>query len=257
MRARFLCGAPELSWAEDHGDIGPLFISFNRICRLKFRPIDVTTDFAIDSGGFTQLSNGGWPDGCEEPYIAAIRRLKRFIWRGGHHLLWIAPQDWMCEEEQLANTGLTVLEHQRRTVRNFARLTQLAPDLPWAMAVQGDTPRAYLRILDMYADAGVDPLAQKIVGVGSICRIQHTDKAVEIIETLHDAGLRKLHGFGLKTEGLAKVGHLLTSADSMAWSEHARKQKIHLDGCSHKRCVSCPKFAKQWRDNLINRGLAA
>ena len=40
------------------------------------------------------------------------------------------PQDRMCEPEQLAITGLTVEEHQRRTVDNFVELRDLAPGPP-------------------------------------------------------------------------------------------------------------------------------
>ncbi|MBQ1164408.1 hypothetical protein KBZ21_41190, partial [Streptomyces sp. A73] len=39
----------------------------------------------------------------------------------------------------------------------------------------------------------------------------------EIVATLHSHGLR-LHGFGVKTQGLSDYGPSLYSADSMAWS---------------------------------------
>ena len=40
-------------------------------------------------------------------------------------LAWVAPQDWMCEPFMLQKTGLTVPDHQERTVRNFLDLRQL------------------------------------------------------------------------------------------------------------------------------------
>jgi hypothetical protein len=62
-------------------------------------------------------------------------------------MLWAAPQDWMCEPivinggtaggQRFAGTHLSVAEHQRRTVANYAQLRDLAPDLPIIPVVQG------------------------------------------------------------------------------------------------------------------------
>lgn len=60
----------------------------------------------------------------------------------------------MCEPVSVAKTGLSVGEHQRRTVDNFVRLRQFAPDLPIIPVLQGWRIGDYLRCADDYA--GID-----------------------------------------------------------------------------------------------------
>ena len=43
----------------------------------------------------------------------------------------------MCEPAIVARTGLTVLEHQERTVASYLELRALAPHLPVIPVVQG------------------------------------------------------------------------------------------------------------------------
>ena len=43
----------------------------------------------------------------------------------------------MCEPFMLAKTGLTVAEHQARTVANYLELRSLAPELPFVPVLQG------------------------------------------------------------------------------------------------------------------------
>ena len=62
----------------------------------------------------------------------------------------------MCEPPMLARTGLSVREHQRRTVTNFMPLRQLAPDLPFIPVIQGWRLNDYLRCLAIYEAAGLD-----------------------------------------------------------------------------------------------------
>ncbi|MBQ1166512.1 hypothetical protein KBZ21_51845, partial [Streptomyces sp. A73] len=66
----------------------------------------------------------------------------------------------------------------------------------------------------MYTDAGIDLAAEPIVGLGSVCRRPATSEINEIVATLPSHGLR-LHGFGVKTQGLSDYGPSLYSADSM------------------------------------------
>lgn len=63
--------------------------------------------------------------------------------------------------------------------------------------------------------------------------------------------MRSLHGFGIKVLGLRRYGHLLTSADSMAWSVAARRS-APLPGCTaHRNCANCPRYAYRWRAEVI------
>jgi hypothetical protein len=206
--------------------------------------------WALDSGAFSELSAYGRWTLTAERYVAAVRCYQLSIGR----LAWAAPQDWMCEPSMVARTGLSVPEHQRRTVTNFLRLRQLAPDLPFIPVIQGWHADDYLRCVDGYAQAGVDLTAEPLVGLGSVCRRQGTPEIATIVTSLHERGLR-LHAFGVKTAGLHRYGRCLVSADSMAWSFRGR----HVHGCRHRRRgqrvpgseANCPQFAQQWRRQLL------
>lgn len=151
-------------------------------------------------------------------------------------------------------TGLSVTEHQHRTVANYLELRQLAPHLPFIPVLQGWHLADYLTCADLYQSAGIDLVGQPRVGIGSVCRRQATAPIAAIITTLAARGLR-LHGFGVKTGGLDKYGHLLASADSMAWSYAARRSPA-LPGCTgHKNCANCITYATRWRHRIITRHL--
>ncbi|MBQ1165804.1 hypothetical protein KBZ21_48280, partial [Streptomyces sp. A73] len=72
----------------------------------------------------------------------------------------------------------------------------------WMPVLQGWTLQHYLDCLAMYTDAGIDLAAEPRVGLGSVCRRHATSEINEIVATLHSHGLR-LHGFGVKTQGLS------------------------------------------------------
>jgi hypothetical protein len=242
---RFFLGTHQPHWLR----IGvPLFVSDRRLRRYRSLP-RATAPWALDSGGFTELSQyGTWDTGpTPATYVARVRRYRDEI----GHLVWAAPQDWMCEPSILAMTGLTVAEHQTRTVDNYLLLRELAPDLPIVPVVQGWTPGDYLRCADLYTACGVDLSASPIVGVGSVCRRQSTVQVGDILTSLHQAGITRLHGFGFKTLGLARWGHLLTSADSLSWSAQARREPP-LPGCtSHRNCANCLRYALRWRTRVL------
>lgn len=107
----------------------------------------------------------------------------------------------------------------------------------------------YERCVDLYAEAGVDLGAAERVGVGSVCRRQGTWDIGRVMHALHGLGLR-LHGFGIKKQGLELCADYLTSADSMAWSFDARRT-YPLPGCTHKSCQNCLRYALRWRADLL------
>jgi hypothetical protein len=251
---RFLLGTHQPGWlARPHLDGPasapvPLFISDRRLRRYRRLP-RAAAPWALDSGGFTELSRyGTWDNGpTPAQYAARIRRYSDEIGR----LLWAAPQDWMCEPAILATTGLTVAAHQRRTVDNFLRLRDLAPDLPIIPVVQGWTVDDYLRCVDLYQRAGVDLTTAPLVGVGSVCRRQDTAQAGHILTAMHTAGITRLHGFGVKVLGLRRHRALLISADSMAWSVAARREPPLPDCHGHLNCANCPRYAYRWYQHAI------
>jgi hypothetical protein len=229
----------------------PLFISRVRLDKRKTLP-EARGPWALDSGGFTQLDKPPhrWVLTPGE-YVDIVRRYADEI--GG--LEWAAPQDWMCEPWIVAKTGLSVREHQERTVSNYLELRGRGPFIP---VLQGWTLDDYLACIDLYAQAGVALVAEPIVGLGTVCRRHATPEIARIVGALAARGLR-LHGFGMKSRGLARVGHLLESADSMAWSTRGRMAWMHdrqqLCGTAHNgSCANCLPWALKWRDR-VNDGL--
>ncbi len=238
----FYLGTHEVSWLTN--DVGPLFISHRRLALRKRLP-RAATRWALDSGGFSELElHGRWVTTPTE-YIDATRHYAADIGM----LDWAAPMDWMCEPKMLARTGLTVEDHQRRTIANFLELRERAPELPYIPVIQGWTRADYERCVTLYEAAGVNLSRETRVGVGSVCRRQGTPEVAEIVWALAEAGL-SLHGFGVKARGIANVAGALTSADSMAWSYRARRDKP-LPGCQHQRCSNCIRYADRWRDRLL------
>src|SRR5438874_2025360 len=120
----------------------PLFVSDRRLRSYRRLP-RATVVWALDSGGFTELFGyGSWEHGpTPAQYVARVKRYRDEIGM----LAWAAPQDWMCEPWIVAKTGLSIVEHQRRTVANFVQLRDLAaaaglPDGLIRPVVQGWQP---------------------------------------------------------------------------------------------------------------------
>lgn len=222
----------------------PLFLSRRRLYQRRTLP-RARGPWALDSGGFSELSMYGEWRTTPEQYAGEVRRFRDEM--GG--MEWAAIQDWMCEPWITAKTVLSVLEHQRRTIANYLRLMDLAPDLPWAPVLQGWELDDYRRHFEMYDAAGVDLRALPVVGVGSICRRQHTQEAAAILWTLSLYGLR-IHAFGLSLGGLQRSARHLASADSMAWSSTARRRPP-LPGCTHQSCANCLRYALEWRRRAL------
>lgn len=219
----------------------PLFVSHNTMnTRKTFGR--ALAPWALDSGGFTELSqHGRWRTGPDE-WIDHVRRYQDEIGR----VEWAAPQDWMCEPFMITKTGLSVREHQDRTVQNYLDLRDHGPFIP---VLQGWTLADYHACVDLYEQAAIDLTAEPVVGVGSVCRRQSTTEIGLIMRSLHARGLR-LHGFGVKKEGVALYGRFLASSDSMAWSYSARRD-WPLPGCAHKSCANCSRYALRWRRELV------
>jgi hypothetical protein len=225
----------------------PLFVSHRQLARRR-RLWPAACRWALDSGGFTELSmHGKWVTPAAD-YAAAVADYAERIGR----LDFAAPQDWMCEPFMIERTGLSVREHQDRTVASYLELRHLAPALPFIPVLQGWQLADYIACADLYARQGIDLAALPLTGLGSVCRRQSTGEIAAIVATLARRGIR-LHGFGVKTGGLHLYGHLLASADSMAWSYTARRRPA-LPGCTgHKNCANCLTYATRWRSRTLAR----
>jgi hypothetical protein len=139
-------------------------------------------------------------------------------------------------------------------VANGIELRRIWPEItslpnPFIYVVQGDSLKQYGDCLNMYEDAGVDLTQEKVVGLGSVCRRQASREIADIVDMLWPL---KLHGFGVKQQGLEQYKDKLVSSDSMAWSYDARK-KWPLPGHQyrHINCANCITYAIRWREQLI------
>jgi hypothetical protein len=224
----------------------PLFVSNRRLHKRKKFP-RALAPWCLDSGGFSELSlYGKWVTTAEE----YAERVETYFYRIGK-MEWAAPQDWMCEPIMLEKTGKTVEEHQHLTIESYLELKRLNPVMPFIPVLQGWYLEDYLRHVYMYAQYGVDLTECPTVGLGSVCRRQHTEQITEIVSQLDAFGLN-LHGFGVKTQGLKHYGPMLQSADSMAWSYDARYVPP-MEGHTHKNCANCPDYALMWRERMLSR----
>lgn len=243
---RFWLGTHETSWLA-RLDV-PLFVSHRRLAARKRLPV-ARADWSLDSGGFTELDKfGEWRTTVNE-YVEATHRYSEEIGR----LAWAAPMDWMCEPHMLIKTGLSVREHQERTVENYLELRDQGPFIP---VLQGWALGDYERCVDLYESAGVDLAALPLVGLGTVCRRQDTPAIREVVGSLSGMGI-SLHGFGVKKRGLHTCGHMLESADSMAWSTRGRMAWQHerrqLCGGGHRgSCANCPAWAVRWSEQIVD-----
>ncbi|CAL9677543.1 hypothetical protein SUDANB95_07868 (plasmid) [Actinosynnema sp. ALI-1.44] len=246
--AFFYLGAHRGRWLEQAQV--PLFISYRTLAKYRrggdHFPKGLTS-WALDSGGFTELSQYGKWTVDPDDYGGAVYRFMEDVGPP----VFCAPQDYMCEPWILKKTGLTVPVHHELTIESVQYLREHFPHAPWIPVLQGWRLEDYLIHLAMYEAAGFDLAAEPLVGLGSVCRRQSTAEIGAIVSALHARGLR-LHGFGVKRAGLAKYGHLLKSADSLAWSYTARASKIRLPGCEHRGpCNNCLRYALKWREETI------
>lgn len=222
----------------------PLFVSHRRLRARKTFP-RALAPWGCDSGGFTELAlHGAWVSSPGE-YAASVRRYRDEV----GNLSFAAIQDWICHPQLLQKTGLSVAEHQRRTVQSYLDLSSMAPDLPWLPVLQGWELADYLRCADLYAAKGIE-LKGRFVGVGTLAMRQESAAAQAIVSVLHGRGLR-LHAFGYKRKGLVQSHAFLASSDSMAWSYEARKKKLAFCLATHINCGNCSTYALWWRDNLL------
>jgi len=240
---RFYLGTTNASWLR-RAKV-PLFVSA-RSLRRKSRLPQAFAPWALDSGGFTELSLYGEWRTPPEQYAREVADWSKRIGM----MRWAAIQDWMCEPFMIEKTGLSVKIHQRRTIESYLHLDSINPEVNWLPVIQGYKKEEYMEHYFMYRDAGIRLDHLPSVGLGSICRRQGTIEAMQIARSLWQMGV-KLHGFGLKKEGLRIAARYFKSADSMAWSLMARRGKP-LPGCKHARCSGCIKYAMKWREGILS-----
>lgn len=196
------------------------FVSINRI--RDRRSSFPARKWIMDSGAFTEISTHG---GYREEPEAYAAHINRWHAQSGGAMVAAVSQDYMCEPFILGITGLTVADHQRLSIERYDRIRAAVPDAYVMPVLQGYTPAEYVDHIRQY-DARLAP--GMWIGVGSVCKRNGNPSAIEaVLLAVHrERPDLRLHGFGLKKTALGSglVRQLLESADSMAWSYHARRQ---------------------------------
>jgi len=225
----------------------PLFVSFRQLKNRKKKPFNQAGTVCIDSGGFSELSLFGKWTIDEKEYISELQRIENL----SLNFEWVAQQDWMCEDIMIKKTGLSIIEHQIKTVENFEKLNSIEHDFQVIPVLQGKTLQDYWICFELFESKGYDLRKMETVGIGSVCKRQNTNEIGDIVKSFHKNGV-SIHGFGVKKQGIQKYGKYLKSSDSLAWSFKARVQKIKLKSCVHKgNCANCLDYALKWRSSIL------
>jgi hypothetical protein len=186
--------------------------------RRRQKPLGAT-EIIIDSGAFSEISLHGEFKTPVEQYASELARLA-----GIANIAIAVAQDFMCEPPMLLRTGLSIAEHQRRTIERYDALLAHSP-VRIMPVLQGWSPDDYRRHLAGYGDRLT---FGQWVGVGTLCKRNGApERIVDILCAIRrERPDLRLHGFGIKATALRHpaVRELLYSADSMAWSFAARKQ---------------------------------
>ena len=169
-------------------------------------------EWILDSGGFNELGKYGKYSYSPSFYLQKVKLLDP---------TYFATMDYMCEPNKLKITGLTVKDHIMKTIENTLFLMDKHTGNQELMPViQGWEIEDYLYCIDSMKELGIFKRNQ-LVGIGSICRRNQTDKIEKIITSIkNELPHQRLHGFGIKKSCLSnpKIVNSLSSSDSFAWS---------------------------------------
>ena len=225
----------------------PLLVSHATLHKVVRKFDRARQPWTLDSGGFHEVTKHGRYRWSPAEYAARVQLYQREIGQ----LRFAATQDYMCEEAALKRTGLTVAQHQARTIDSFIELSMRAPGVPWVPVLQGWCFGDYEDHFMDYARRGIDLRKEPRVGIGSICRRQATLRVSIMLDSFHREGLR-LHAFGLKANGLDLIGGgCLASADSAAWSFNARKEHREI-----QQWLPPERKTKTGEQNKLSRALS-
>jgi len=246
-KLKYYLGAHHANWLQKTNV--PLFLSFRQLKKRK-KHLRARGNWALDSGAFSEIQEfGKWKTSPEE-YACKVQMFFEEI----GNLEWASIQDWVCTPLALKKTGLSIKEHQKRTIENYCKLTNLTRKIHWIPILQGWDFESYLNHIRMYEAIGIQLNKKKVVGVGSLAVRQRSNLLPQLLSFLSQRSIA-VHAFGLSLAGLLSSHRFIVSADSMVWSYIARWKKIQLPQCvgKHKRCNNCIEYALKWRKNTLEK----
>jgi hypothetical protein len=141
---------------------------FERVCihvdrlRTRKKPLGCK-ELLLDSRAFMTLKIHKQFTRTPEQYALSATRIAQLV-----DTLIVVTQDYMCEPFMLAQTGLTIPEHQRLTIERYDAIRVALPaHIPMMPVLQGYLPEQYARHI---ADYGARLARDMHVGVGSVCK---------------------------------------------------------------------------------------
>lgn len=204
---------------------------FRRVCihvgRLMTRAKPLgCEELLMDSQAFRILETHGDHRLSVAEYAALAEQVATLCPR-----LTVVSQDYMCEQyifdKRFEHTGIrfSVADHQCLTIERYDELRgRLDRKIAIMPVLQGYQPHEYVGHLRQY---GERLRHGAWVGVGSVCKRNSDPAAIRavLLAIKQERPDLRLHGFGVKLTALANhsIRALLHSADSMAWSQNARK----------------------------------
>lgn len=187
-----------------------------------------------DSGAFQLVKkHAGYPFSHEE-YRARLEQLGPSFY---------TQMDWPCEPSVREKTGLTVAQHQVRSIASAAECAtwKLGESL-FVPTIQGWTVDEYLACAENLEAEG---LWRPYMAIGSVCRRGSTAGVERVLWALREfkPGTR-YHGFGVKS--VDKLLSHLWSADSFAWNFHGRMDVRARHGIGHNTRANLTPYLERY-----------
>ncbi len=195
-------------------------------------------NWILDCGSF-----GGFHLEIKE-YADQIER-----WCGCGQLDAVVAPDYLCQPQHLRRSNKSVVEHQKATIANYDALRQIINKVYIMPTLQGLCKHDYIEHLKQYGD--LLPLGAW-VGVGSLVG-RHPKTIAAILSGIKEVRQDlRLHGFGCGKRSLryGEVTQRLWSADTMAWSLAARRERRNPDDP-----VEAQRYLKEVEEMSIQRSL--
>ena len=224
----------------------PLFVSRRTLAPLRTPP-RARAPWALDSGGFTELTlHGRWTVSAAD-YAREVRRLRAEVGL----MEWAAPQDWMAKPAIEGTHG----PERRRAPAPHARQPPGAARARARSAVDAGPPGVV---------GGRLPATRRAVRrrrhrpPARAARRRRIGLPPPVERARRDRSSRRspprafgCTGSASRRAAYAQARAHLASADSLAWSLHARFHPP-LAGHPHKTCANCCEFALEWREELLS-----
>src|SRR5215475_13515776 len=119
-------------------------LNINRV-RNREKPVP-SREWLLDSGAFNELEKYGGYRHTAKEYAAEVDRLCSI----NPGIIAAAAQDWPCSARVLSKTGLTVAEHQRRTIERYDAIVSRVTGTYVIPTIQGLYITDYLSHLEQY-----------------------------------------------------------------------------------------------------------